>query len=189
MGCDDDETLRQIGYSDDETSVLEIDTIHYVPGDECLAAFDQDVHWTQTGNYLNHLYGDDEEVTPRLVCAQKDGDGTCHGDSGMPLVRRAGKKGSMQFEIVGVVSYGEECPTDEDARGYPDMWSSVGHYADWIVETIQENGVSKPRLFGCDSWDDWWKIGFFLGNSLCILMDVCICIFCLFVCTCVNVIT
>merc|ERR1712241_218078 len=130
--CDDDETLRQIGYSDDEESILEIDTIHYVPGDECLAAFDQDVHWTQTGNYLHHLYG----------------------DSGMPLVRRAGKKGDMQFEIVGIVSYGEECPADEDARGYPDMWSSVGHYADWIVETIQAtNAGSKPRLFGCDPWD------------------------------------
>merc|ERR1712154_144466 len=137
--CADDETLRQIGYSDDDESILEVDSIHYVPGDECLDAFDQDVHWTKTGNYLHHLYDGEDEVTPRLVCAKKDGDGTCHGDSGMPLVRRTKRKGKrMHFEIVGVVSYGEECPNEEDARGYPDMWSSVGHYADWIDETMDE---------------------------------------------------
>jgi len=168
--CDDDETLRQIGYSDGEESVLEIDTIHYVAGDECLAAFDQDVHWTQTGNYLHHLYADEGEVNPRLICAQKDGDGTCHGDSGMPLVRRSKKKGK-NLEIVGVVSYGEECPADEDARGYPDMWTSVGHFADWIGETLDEvlgeNGESKSRLYGCNpsSMEDFnlWKWFFTFG--------------------------
>ncbi|KAI8429519.1 hypothetical protein MSG28_000152 [Choristoneura fumiferana] len=60
------------------------------------------------------------------ICSlTKEGEGACHGDSGGPLV-----EGSS---VVGVVSWGMPC-----ARGYPDVYTRVYAYRDWILERISE---------------------------------------------------
>ncbi|KAF5287779.1 hypothetical protein FQA39_LY15715 [Lamprigera yunnana] len=47
------------------------------------------------------------------------GQGTCHGDSGGPLV--------ANDKQIGVVSWGQPC-----AIGYPDVFTKVSAYSDWI---------------------------------------------------------
>ncbi|XP_037871589.1 chymotrypsin-2 [Bombyx mori] len=61
------------------------------------------------------------------ICAMtKVGEGACHGDSGGPLV-----EGNT---VVGVVSWGMPC-----ARGYPDVYSRVFAFKDWILEKMEQN--------------------------------------------------
>ncbi|KAM3966657.1 chymotrypsin-2 [Aphomia sociella] len=58
------------------------------------------------------------------ICSlTKSGEGACHGDSGGPLV----EDGS----VVGIVSWGMPC-----ARGYPDVYTRVFSFKDWILEKI-----------------------------------------------------
>lgn len=62
----------------------------------------------------------------RIVCTmdEKRG-GACHGDSGGPLV--------YQKTLVGVVSWGVPC-----AKGFPDVFTRVNSYLDWINENMDE---------------------------------------------------
>ncbi|XP_055612077.1 chymotrypsin-2-like [Uranotaenia lowii] len=53
------------------------------------------------------------------------GEGSCMGDSGGPL--------TFEGKLAGIVSYGIPC-----ARGYPDVFTRVSFYQDWIKETISE---------------------------------------------------
>ncbi|KAJ8734277.1 hypothetical protein PYW07_014828 [Mythimna separata] len=59
------------------------------------------------------------------ICSlTKTGEGACHGDSGGPLV--AGNS------VVGIVSWGMPC-----ARGYPDVYTRVYSFLDWIQPKIE----------------------------------------------------
>ncbi|KAF5287273.1 hypothetical protein FQR65_LT02146 [Abscondita terminalis] len=59
-------------------------------------------------------------ITSGQICTlTRAGEGACHGDSGGPLI-----SGSEQ---VGVVSWGQPC-----AVGYPDVFTRVSSYIDWI---------------------------------------------------------
>lgn len=49
------------------------------------------------------------------------GEGACHGDSGGPL--------AVQNTLVGIVSWGRPC-----AIGYPDVYTKVSSYVDWISQ-------------------------------------------------------
>ncbi|XP_053593019.1 chymotrypsin-1-like [Microplitis demolitor] len=51
------------------------------------------------------------------------GQGACNGDSGGPLTANG--------TLVGIVSYGRPC-----AKGFPDVYTRVFHYRDWINQTI-----------------------------------------------------
>ncbi|XP_067010914.2 chymotrypsin-2 [Anabrus simplex] len=56
------------------------------------------------------------------VCASAgNGKGVCNGDSGGPLVE------ASSGELVGIVSWGRPC-----AVGYPDVYTRVAKYIDWI---------------------------------------------------------
>ncbi|KAL0896045.1 hypothetical protein ABMA27_012026 [Loxostege sticticalis] len=68
------------------------------------------------------LFNGINPVFESQICSlTKSGEGACHGDSGGPLVE-SGK-------VVGIVSWGMPC-----ARGFPDVYTRVYHFKDWIVE-------------------------------------------------------
>lgn len=54
------------------------------------------------------------------------GEGACYGDSGGPLVT-GGK-------VAGIVSWGRPC-----AAGYPDVFTRVSSFVDWIQDVIENN--------------------------------------------------
>lgn len=63
------------------------------------------------------------------ICTfSKQGEGTCHGDSGGPLTSNG--------YLVGLVNWGRPC-----AQGFPDVQASVYYYLDWIRNVI--SGSSK----------------------------------------------
>ncbi|XP_068629132.1 chymotrypsin-2-like [Battus philenor] len=60
------------------------------------------------------------------ICSlTKRGEGACHGDSGGPLVE--------DHKVVGIVSWGMPC-----ARGYPDVYTRVFAFKNWIEENMSE---------------------------------------------------
>ncbi|XP_060810685.1 chymotrypsin-2 [Amyelois transitella] len=70
------------------------------------------------------------EVFDSQICSlTRSGEGACHGDSGGPLVEGD--------SIVGVVSWGMPC-----ARGYPDVYSRVYFFRDWILDNIDDEEES-----------------------------------------------
>ncbi|KAL4714616.1 hypothetical protein ACJJTC_019679 [Scirpophaga incertulas] len=69
------------------------------------------------------------EVYSSQICSlTKSGEGACHGDSGGPLVEDGA--------VVGIVSWGMPC-----ARGFPDVYSRVYYFKDWIQEKISEDSL------------------------------------------------
>ncbi|KAF5287777.1 hypothetical protein FQA39_LY15713 [Lamprigera yunnana] len=65
------------------------------------------------------------EVFDTNICTYtRHGEGTCHGDSGGPLAAN-GKQ-------IGIVSWGEPCGV-----GYPDVFTKVSAYVDWINNNIK----------------------------------------------------
>lgn len=53
----------------------------------------------------------------------KSGEGACHGDSGGPL--------TWNGKVAGIVSWGRPC-----AIGYPDVFTRVSAFQDWVNERI-----------------------------------------------------
>ncbi|CAG9783252.1 unnamed protein product [Diatraea saccharalis] len=70
-------------------------------------------------------WGINNVFSSQICSLTKSGEGACHGDSGGPLVENG--------RIVGIVSWGMPC-----ARGYPDVYSRVHSFRDWILEKISE---------------------------------------------------
>ncbi|XP_014599693.1 PREDICTED: chymotrypsin-2-like [Polistes canadensis] len=60
-------------------------------------------------------------VDSHICTFTKRGEGACHGDSGGPLVANGVQ--------VGIVSYGHPC-----AVGYPDVFTRVYSFVDWIAQ-------------------------------------------------------
>ncbi|XP_069354104.1 uncharacterized protein [Maniola hyperantus] len=71
------------------------------------------------------IYTNVNQVYDTQICSlTKAGEGACHGDSGGPLVEDG--------KVVGVVSWGVPC-----AKGYPDVYTRVFAFKDWIVEKTE----------------------------------------------------
>jgi secreted trypsin-like serine protease len=60
------------------------------------------------------------------------GKDSCYGDSGGPLIVRAGPTGAL---LVGIVSFGEGCARPNQ----PGVYTRVSSYVDWITSTIEQN--------------------------------------------------
>ncbi|XP_049804036.1 mite allergen Der f 3-like [Schistocerca nitens] len=68
-------------------------------------------------------------VYPTQICAARFEDlnyGSCHGDSGGPLL--------YEGKIVGVVSWGHECAVPP----YPTIYTRVSSYVDWIIDRTSD---------------------------------------------------
>ncbi|KAK1732673.1 hypothetical protein QTG54_016650 [Skeletonema marinoi] len=68
-----------------------------------------------------------------MMCAYKEGTGTCEGDSGGPLATLATEP-PLQ---VGIVSFGYSGDCEEDAFALT-LYTRVSHYNDWITSTVCE---------------------------------------------------
>ncbi|MEY9363576.1 secreted trypsin-like serine protease [Bradyrhizobium yuanmingense] len=68
------------------------------------------------------------------ICAgyMPGGKDSCFGDSGGPLIVRAGPTGAL---LVGIVSFGEGCARPNQ----PGVYTRVSNYVDWITSTIEQN--------------------------------------------------
>lgn len=66
------------------------------------------------------VYEDEGILDVGHICTfTREGEGTCYGDSGGPLISGG--------ELVGIVNWGIPC-----AMGFPDAFASVYFYRDWI---------------------------------------------------------
>jgi len=74
-----------------------------------------------------------EQVGTSSICAASSGVDSCQGDSGGPLI--------IDDVQVGIVSWGYGC-ADEN---YPGVYTDVGYFHNWIVETIPSGITFKPR--------------------------------------------
>lgn len=65
-------------------------------------------------------------ISGEICTLTKAGEGACHGDSGGPLVYKGA--------VAGIVSWGRPC-----ALGYPDVFTRVSEYIDWIDTSMKNN--------------------------------------------------
>ena len=73
----------------------------------------------------------DIEEKPHLCAGYNAGvKDSCKGDSGGPLITRAGPTG---FLLIGVVSFGDDCGKE----GKPGVYARVSTYRDWIFSKVQ----------------------------------------------------
>ncbi|KAG7309588.1 hypothetical protein JYU34_004052 [Plutella xylostella] len=65
-----------------------------------------------------------KEVADTMFCTfQEKGSGTCHGDSGGPILK--------DNQLAGLISWGIPC-----AVGFPDVHTRINHYIPWIHDKI-----------------------------------------------------
>ncbi|EDW81955.2 uncharacterized protein Dwil_GK25542 [Drosophila willistoni] len=72
--------------------------------------------------------------------------GTCHGDSGGPLMLLDDNGiGSQSYYLVGLISLGwSSC----NNRNRPMIFTRVEHYIPWLIATMSSNSVVTKRLRG-----------------------------------------
>jgi trypsin len=80
------------------------------------------------------VYGEND-IKAGMVCAYADNKDSCQGDSGGPLIKGTATDGPQ----VGVVSFGYKCAEP----GFPGVYSDVGFYYDWILETKSDTNSSS----------------------------------------------
>ena len=77
------------------------------------------------------------QLTPRMVCGDREGSGSCQGDSGGPLL--------IDGRRVGIVSYGRGC-----AEGWPGVYSYLGvDRAPWTSGVFGYSGEIGEWVRAC----------------------------------------
>ncbi|CAG0904377.1 unnamed protein product [Cyprideis torosa] len=95
-----------------------------------------DLLWTNITAFTDEkcleIWGDYTYAPVQMLCAgtYEGGHGVCSGDSGGPILCEA-EDGSMV--VFGVTSFGD-ISCGENAA-YPEVWTEINHYLDWIQET------------------------------------------------------
>lgn len=72
-------------------------------------------------------------VAEQICMGGEAGKDSCRGDSGGPLIMKAGSEREVSMQI-GIVSYG---PTSCGQKGFPGVYTSVSHYRSWVEETLR----------------------------------------------------
>ncbi|CAN7998074.1 unnamed protein product, partial [Ixodes pacificus] len=71
------------------------------------------------------------------ICAKVANTGPCKGDSGGPLMIRNG----VNFEVIGIVSYGSSC----DTLARPEVYTKVWHFLPWIRKALSADSTCKYK--------------------------------------------
>jgi len=130
--CFDGQSLDLIGYGSDYwygpgTETLEHTKLQYMNMSECSKEYFEGImhYWNESNVTVDTIIFDHN----RFVCAIENNKSACHGDSGGPLFDNSEGKST----IVGLVSFGLGGICNS---GVPNVFTSVGHYIDWIDDTI-----------------------------------------------------
>eukprot|EP00951_Prasinocladus_malaysianus_P030442 scaffold286770_cov37-Prasinocladus_malaysianus.AAC.1 len=116
-----DEALRVVGYGPEQYS-LQDPEVHVVENYECAAT------------YNGWVFGD-------MMCAALPNKvGACQGDSGGPLLLPGDSPASDV--VVGVSSWGFQCPHGGMALQFPGVYSRVHMVGQWIANTIKAWGAA-----------------------------------------------
>jgi secreted trypsin-like serine protease len=86
------------------------------------------------------VYGD-EKITDANFCAGEAGKDSCQGDAGGPLLVNADGGEEVQ---AGIVSWGVGCGRE----GYPGVYTSVGHFEEWIKQRVSDADFVQPVSSG-----------------------------------------
>lgn len=85
---------------------------------------------------LRYVMGEDR-ITPGMICAGADGQDTCNGDSGGPMVTRHGQTGG--YSAIGITSWGQGC-AQPDTLG---VYTNIAHHLDWVASQLGYSGVGR----------------------------------------------
>jgi trypsin len=115
---DGDSLLVMGGFASEGGSISDVllqAGVNYVTNEQC------------SSDYAEFGWG----ITDGMICAAGDGEGVCYGHSGGPLMLdNADSDLQTNPVLVGIKSWSiQTC----DA-GYPDVYTRVSYYADWIKE-------------------------------------------------------
>ncbi|CAK1552927.1 unnamed protein product [Leptosia nina] len=111
----------RLSYPGNLPEVLQMINVTALSVDDCQSKF----------NGINPVYD------TQICSLTRAGEGACHGDSGGPLVENN--------RVVGIVSWGMPC-----AKGYPDVYTRVYSFLDWIQEEMKEKPEAterNPRMY------------------------------------------
>jgi len=97
------------------SSVLKKVATQIVPNDKC-----QKMYENNTRLVINN----------GTMCSGNDGNGSCYGDSGGPVV--CNRENGL-YVLCGIVSGGEGC----GRPGFPDVDTRVSYYTDWIKKIVE----------------------------------------------------